>query len=391
MARWAALADVQQSDPFPSLRRLRETTPVSAIEDISAEGGPSAFAVLRYVDVADVLGDQRIFSPSVVAERYGPVLGGTTAIGLAGRAHQDLRKLMGVRLRAESLREWASETIEPVVGELVEQIVRTRDPDLVRDVTSQLPARVIGRILGFKISDATELTETVGRLFAFAQNPREGLRAARHLRRLCKSAISEHRNDPDQDDLMTALLSARVDGEALSDETVISILLLLLGAGTKTTADALANTLHTVLRFDLLELVAESRNTTQTVVEESLRWQSPAQMLARAALADTEICGVDIPAGSLVLAHLGSANRDESAFTAGEDFNLDRISQRSHLAFGWGEHRCLGLHLARIELTDAMTAIARRLPNLRPDSDRDTWPISGGLFRTVPQMPVRLS
>jgi cytochrome P450 len=131
---------------------------------------------------------------------------------------------------------------------------------------------------------------------------------------------------------------------------------------------------------EVLVRVRENRDLLPAVIEETLRWETSVTMVSRVATVDTEVAGCPIPAGTPVNVVTGSANHDESRFPDAETWRLDRPSQ-PHLAFGWGPHLCLGMHLARLELRTGLSAILDRLPNLRLDPDWPAPTIQGLAFR----------
>jgi len=122
-------------------------------------------------------------------------------------------------------------------------------------------------------------------------------------------------------------------------------------------------------------------------IEEGLRWEPPLIAIMRTAARDAEVEGVFVPAGSFVAVNIGSANHDEKVWERPEEFDLFR-PPRQHLAFAWGPHMCLGLHLARMETRVALTQVLDRLPGLRLDPDAEPPAISGAIFRAPAALPV---
>ena len=129
------------------------------------------------------------------------------------------------------------------------------------------------------------------------------------------------------------------------------------------------------------------RTLIPAVVEEALRWEASVTIVNRVATRDVEIGGVAVPEGSSVLVALGSANRDESRYDGGDQWELSR-APKPHLAFGTGHHQCLGMHLARLELRTGVEAVLDRLPNLRLDPDAAAPAIVGVPFRGPAALPV---
>jgi cytochrome P450 len=123
------------------------------------------------------------------------------------------------------------------------------------------------------------------------------------------------------------------------------------------------------------------------VIEETLRWETSVTIVTRNATTDTEIAGCPIPDRSMLLLMTSSANRDESHYVDGDEWNIDRLPQ-NHLFFGTGRHQCLGMHLARLELRIGLNAVLDRLPGLRLDPDAPAPAIEGFAFRSPPSLPV---
>ena len=188
---------------------------------------------------------------------------------------------------------------------------------------------------------------------------------------------------------MSQLIEAEVDGHRLSDDEIYPFLLLLLPAGAETTYRSSSNLLFGLLSHpSQLDAVRADRDLVPQAIEEALRWETPALTVARTARQDTELGGVPIPAGGLVAVSLGAANRDPGRYPDPDAFDIFR-EDKQHLSFGDGAHKCLGMHLARLEMRVLLTAVLDRLPGLRLDPAADDPHIHGLLFRSPPNLPVR--
>jgi cytochrome P450 len=200
--------------------------------------------------------------------------------------------------------------------------------------------------------------------------------------------VTARRSEP-RDDVISRLVTGTIEGSGLTDDEVISFLRLLIPAGAETTARLIGSMLFALLvERERFERVREDRSLIHWAIEETLRWETPVVFVAREATQDTEIAGVPIPAGNLVSAIIGSANRDETRFADPDRFDLDRRDER-HLSFGFGRHFCLGSHLARLEARTALGALLDRLPRLRLDPDAPPPAITGLAFRSPRTLPVR--
>jgi len=177
-------------------------------------------------------------------------------------------------------------------------------------------------------------------------------------------AIAERRRRAPGDDLVSALVQARVAGEPLSRHELLSYCLLLLGGGNETSRNALSGGLLAFLEHpEAWRRLTREPGLTGSACEEVLRWTTPVIHNARTATRDCSLGGQAIRAGDTLALFWPSANRDEAVFDAPDAFRIDR-SPNPHLAFGIGEHICLGAHLARLEIRSALRALAARLERI---------------------------
>jgi len=223
-----------------------------------------------------------------------------------------------------------------------------------------------------------------------AADPERGLRASRDLREYLSVIVEQKRSRPG-DDVISLLVQEELEGERLDDEEIYSFLRLLLPAGAETTYRATGNFLYGLLSHpDQLAALRDDRSLLPQAVEEAIRWESPLLLTSRVATVDTVIGDVEVPSGTTVTPNIGSANHDETRWDNGDDFDLFRPVV-PHISFGVGPHMCLGMHLARMEMGGAVTALLDRCPNLRFDPavfERDDPHIHGERFRSPTSVPV---
>jgi cytochrome P450 len=185
--------------------------------------------------------------------------------------------------------------------------------------------------------------------------------------------IRRRQVDP-QDDLLTRLIEAEVDGERLSREEILGFFQLLVVAGQETSSDLINNAVLTLLEHpDQLALLRTSPDLLPSAIEEVLRYRSPLQWMMRTPRRDVELHGTVIPAGSFVLPMIGSANRDPRQFPDPHRFDITR-DPNPHVAFGHGLHFCLGAALSRMEAKIALTAILERFSTIELASDEPWQP-----------------
>jgi cytochrome P450 len=233
---------------------------------------------------------------------------------------------------------------------------------------------VISELLGVPVEDRDEVRR-LGDLLVHREDglrdvPPAGLDAAVTLFEYYGEHVARRRRQP-TDDLTSALLTTEADGDRMSDQEVIAFLFLMVVAGNETTTKLLSNAVHHLSADPATQERVFGENTDDTLidhtlidawVEETLRFDTSTQLIARYLVEDLTLHGVTAPAGSALLLALGSANRDETVFTAPEVFDLDRPKDElaQILSFGGGRHFCLGSNLARLEARVILRELVRR-------------------------------
>jgi cytochrome P450 len=283
---------------------------------------------------------------------------------------------------------------EPVTRKLCESLIaklrlKGNLVDAAVDYSQQIPARVIGRILGVPESKTDEFIGWVRDVLENGVgNPEQRLKSFSDLNNYLADEVAERRNNP-QDDLITRLTQARMDnGNLVPDRNIIGNLGLLLIAGIDTTWSAIGSSLwHLAQHPDDRNKLRQNPDLWPTAIEELLRAFAPV-MMGRIALSDTEVAGCPVAKDRRVLLSFPAANRDPSMFEAPDEVRLDREHNR-HVAFGSGIHRCAGSNLARMELRVALQVWMENIPEFElVDPDTVTW--AGGQVRGPRSIPVRL-
>jgi cytochrome P450 len=375
------LSDVR--DPYPMFAAMRRSEGVARVE----VEGQVFYLALRYDDVAHVLRDPDTFSSSIMRQVMGPVMG-RTILEMNGRTHTVHRGLVSNAFRPQAIERYATRLVEPLVDECLSGIQRNgRRAELVSQLTSHYPLTVIARLLGVPISDYRQFQKWSLDLIGYrTTHPEPGLAASRALKNYLAPIVEQRRHAP-QEDLISELLAAEVEGERLTTDDIFGFLLLLLPAGAETTFRLLGNVLFALLSHPAdLEEVRNDRTQLGWALEETLRWEPPLLGTARETTRAVTLGGVEIPAGGKVSAMIGPANHDENHYAYPDRFDLHRHAD-DHLSFGLGKHFCLGYHLARLEVLTAVNAVLDRLPNLRLDPAQDCW-IQGVSFRSPNRLPV---
>jgi cytochrome P450 len=347
----------------------------------------SLFTVTSYELAQQALTDNARFSSAGYATTIGQVMG-PSILQMDPPEHLRHRALVAKAFRARALDQWSDAIIGATIGELIDAFASDGHADLIPQLTFPFPVRVIARILGLPEADWPRFLRLSTELIAVMRNWDRAVAAGQELRGYFAEIIADRRQHP-RDDLVSQLIEAEVDGHRLGDDEIYPFLLLLLPAGAETTYRSSSNLLFGLLsQPDVLAAVRADRDLVPKAIEEALRWETPALTVVRTATEDTELGGVRIPAGSLVAVSLGAANRDPGRYLLPDVFDVFR-EDRQHLSFGDGAHKCLGMHLARLEMRLLLTSVLDRLPGLRLDPAAEDVHIHGLLFRSPPNLPVR--
>jgi cytochrome P450 len=264
---------------------------------------------------------------------------------------------------------------EPFIREQAQQLVDTAlavsadagSVDLVATVVDPLPATVIAYMLGVPIEDTDRFGTWSDELLEAQSTglPRGLFDTHPIFGAYIEGLIDERRDQRNPpDDLITRFMQSEVDGELLSDRAICTQTMNLIIAGNETTRNLIGNCLYTLAADPVLySEIRAVRTLGPKLVEESLRHDSPIQVLARAVLADTEVDGFPLRKGDRVVFGLASANRDEGRYEQPAEFRIDRPRPRDHLAFGTGPHVCPGASLARLETVLVLETLCDRVAN----------------------------
>ncbi|BBY24012.1 cytochrome P450 [Mycobacterium stomatepiae] len=292
--------------------------------------------------------------------------------------HTRLRKLVS-KAFAPKIVKALRPGISVLVGGLLDVIAEKGSFDVVEDFAYPLPVAVICRLLGVPLEDEPQFSHASG-LLAQALDPfvtftgaaSEGLQerfdAGTWLREYLHGLIDRRRSRPGED-LMSGLIAVEESGDQLTEEEIVSTCLLLLVAGHETTVNLIGNAVLAMLRepSQWAALRADATRVS-SVIEETLRYDPPVQMVGRIALEDMKIGQVEVPEGDVMMLLLAAAHRDPAEFDRPDTFDPDRGTFR-HLGFGRGLHYCLGAPLARMEASIALSEAAARFPDARLDSE----------------------
>ncbi|GLV55404.1 putative cytochrome P450 YjiB [Dictyobacter sp. S3.2.2.5] len=357
-------------------RQMRETQPVFL------DPNTQICHIFRYDDVARMLSDHATFSSEqnrfVPAEYRDVSPISSSIVRLDPPRHHKLRYLVSQAFTPRMVAHMESR-IQEITSGLLDQVQAAGEMDVIKDLAYPLPVTVIAELLGVpaerredfkRWSDAFVSGDAEGT----EEDMQAGKEAAASMVSYFTQIFEERRAHP-QDDLVSALLQAEVEGEHLSNEELIGFCVLLLVAGNETTTNLIGNT---ILCLDenpgSVERLRANRDLVSGALEEALRYYSPVKLQPRWATTETTLGDQRIAAGQLLFAWISSANRDEAQFPDADQFKIEREPNR-HLGFGRGIHFCLGAPLARLEAKIALNAMLDRLPGSWHVSDAPLSPI----------------
>jgi cytochrome P450 len=383
-------------NPYPVFSLMRRLRPVAHVKRYGL------WIVFNYEDTKRVLTDYASFSSNFGDAQGDHMRDRDVAANMISADPPIHTKLRGLVTRAFTARAVGNlePRIEQLTHQMLDSVIESGQMDMVDDLAYPLPVVVISEMLGIPADDRAQFRVWSDALVRSADNlfgDREEMDSSemsgtplvtQGMEPYLRDIIEERRRQP-REDLISGLIVAEVDGEQLTEAELMSFCGLLLVAGNVTTTNLIANAILTFIQHprDLARLQAEPA-LLPGAIEEVLRYRSPVQFMFRIARRPVELGGQPIQPGNVVLAIIGSANRDEARFPSADRFILDR-DPNPHIAFGHGIHYCLGTPLARLESRVALPIILNRLREMRLASP---WPLPPGealILHGVRHLPLR--
>ncbi|MGE5695182.1 MAG: cytochrome P450 [Candidatus Sericytochromatia bacterium] len=356
-------------DPYPIYARLRDEAPLYHNEQLNF------WALSRHADVLAGFRNSTALSNSLgvsldPVSRTPEAYRVMSFLAMDDPAHLRLRTLVSKGFTPRRIRE-----LEPQVLALakthLDNALQSESFDFVAEFAGKLPMDVISELMGVPEPDRADIRALADGVMhrdeGFADVPRSAIQASADLMVYYADMVSQRRRTP-QEDLTSALLAADIDGDRLTDEEIMAFLFLMVVAGNETTTKLLANAAYWGFKNpDQLAPVYQDHSRIPLWVEETLRYDTSSQILARNVAEDITMYGTTIPAGATMLLLPGSANRDDRVFDHPDKYRIGRDIGSKLVSFGSGAHFCLGAHLARMEARVALTELFTRIRSYEVD------------------------
>ena len=375
-------------NPFPVYEQMRKAAPV-----FRAPPPFSMWMVFDYDGVKRIIGEQEVFSSRVPAPD-------NWFIFFDPPQHTKLRALISRAFTPKSIANLEPQ-IRQLSRELLDPVSARNEMDLAADYAAPLPMKVIAGMIGIPSADwarfkhwsdvILKLSYTMRGMEADAEaaTAMTGFReVTAEMNDYLTDMIARRRAAP-KDDLLTRLIEAEVDGERLTQHEILGFFQLLLVGGQETTTNLITNTMLCLLEnTEQFQRLKKQPDLLTSAIEETLRFRSPFQWLMRTPKQAIELHGQTLEPGELILAMLGSANRDSKQFPDADRFDIAR-NPNPHIAFGHGIHSCLGAALARMEARIALGDLLERFPNIELASDEPWEPRNALIVHAPARLPVR--
>jgi len=370
--------DANLLDPWEGYRQLRDAGPIVWLEKYQM------YAATRYSTVRQVLIDWETWSSAygvMMNDEMNQVLRGNTLCS-DGPDHDALRRVVIRPLRPTSLKELTDDITQEAV-KITDRLVSKGRFDAVTELAHHLPLSVVSNMVGLPEEGREHMLVWASEMFnCFGPRNERAVSAFPVLEEMVKYAATQAVRGKLKPGSWAEALHDAADRGEVPHEAVPVMMIDYMGPSLDTTIFAIASAVDLFARHpDQWDLIRADPSLIPGAVNEVLRLESPIQDFSRYSVQDYEIEGITIPAGSRAIAFYGSGNRDEREFTNPDTFDIRR-NPRNHLGFGAGPHQCVGMNLARLEMTALFTELARRVERIEIlDSQRSLHNILRGFSK----------
>ncbi len=402
------IGNLVEKDMNPDLNALRDRAPVQKgfLRELLGlplyhrhvlVAGKEGYTALSFEACETAFRDSERFSSSIV---HIPNPGNEESMAILemdGKRHRAYRRTLQPKfIEPEAVSWWREKWIDGIIERLIERVSSEPAADLNQDFCARIPVYAITLAIGMAGNDALKFRAALMKSGgAGCKTPQEQEDAAAKVEQMLLDVIARRRAEP-ADDLASFLVSSELklpDGtvRTLTDREAMYHARLVMIAGGGTTSRQMGILLWALLTHrDQMEDLRQDRSLMKQTVEEAVRWNATAPLFNRLVVNDTELCGVPLPAGAALEVCLGAANRDPTRWDNADAFDIHR-PVRSHLGFGIGQHRCLGMNVAHGEMGGIVSALLDAFPKLRLDPNAPAPYMTGGFeARGVSALPVLL-
>ena len=379
--------------PYEQWAWMRQNAPVYHDERNDVWG------ITLYDDVLMIEKDARTFSSKRAPRPHGDPL--PMMISMDNPEHQQRRSLVYRGFTPKRVQDHTPRIVE-LCTQIIDKVSEKGECDFVWDIAAPLPLLLIADMLGFPeeaFDDLLKWSDDMMRGTTGYPDPGGPVTEAQILapqaglafREFQLGVIADRRSKPPQDDLVSTLCYAEIDGHKLDDESIVQESLLILIGGDETSRHVMTDGMLALLEFpDQRDLLVAEPDRIELGVEELLRYVSPIKNMARTVTRDLELRGQQLHEGDQVMLFYPSANRDASVFDDPDRLDVTR-DPNPHLAFGFGPHFCMGASLARLELKVMFTELLRRLPDIELVPGADLEYRASNFISGPESMPVRFT
>lgn len=375
------------NDEVPDLHeRLAELRKAGTVVPVR-HWGKTAWMVLGREEIVKVFNDSVNFHPEVFQMKYAAPGQGRTMLAMDGQEHRINRTAVQASFLPGKVRPLMEQSIAPAIHHLLDRIEGQEEVEFVQAVARPFPFLVITKLLGIPVEDEALFMHWAVKMIDFPWDPEGAVMAKAEFDEHVQKIIDERRINP-ADDVLSMMANAVVEGRTLDNEEVLAFARILFPAGSDTTFKSGGSLFAAVLgQPEFRAMALKDEKSRAALVSEALRWEPPVPLQPRMASADSELGGVQIKEGDMLLLALAAVNNDPEKYPDPRRFDPSRDNS-SIMTFGNGPHFCLGMHVARRELETALRVVFERFPKMELSPGRQIAFV-GGQIRGPREVWVR--